>query len=1072
MMLLTVASAAFAQDITVKGVVTDATNDEPIPFASLQLKGQMLGTNTDADGNYTMTVPADGVIIFSSIGYQTVEVAVEGKAIQNVSLSPDSEQLAETIVVAFGTTTKEAFTGSAAVLKSDELQKRATTNVTNALVGSVAGLQMHGASGAPGAGSGSINIRGIASMYASTDPLIIVDGAPYSASLSNIPQDDIESISVLKDAASAALYGARGAAGVIIVTTKKSKNSNAVVNVDMKWGASTRAIQEYDRITNPAEFYEAYYTQLYNYAQNKGKYDAAAANLYANNQLMTQLGYNVYDVPAGQLLIGTNGKLNPNATLGRRYTGADGQEYYMTPDNWTDEAYKTAFRHEYTVSVNGGNDKGSYYASVGYLNEDGIIEYSGYERFSARAKADYQIKKWLKLGTNVGFVNSKTTSNPNLSGEYGSTNLFYYTSMIAPIYPVFVRTVDANGNPIIKTDANGNPAYDYGVPATNYSGASRAFLATGNPLGSNRYNKVYSAGNQFNGSIYGDIDICRFLKANFTSTVIWGQTNSSDYENGLYGPKVGVNGEISKASSTALRQNHVQSLTYFQTIGKHDINVMLGHEYYKTESKYLSALANGMFTPDVQEINAAATKTDASSYTSNYNVEGYFLSAQYNYDYKYYVSASYRRDASSYFHPDHRWGNFWSVGAAWIISHENFMAGASNWCDMLKLKLSAGQQGNDSTAAYGYTDTYDLTKSSATTMSPSLRLMGNESLTWETTTNYNAGLEFSFFKGRLNGSIDGYYKYTKDLLFWLSVPESLGARGYYGNVGDISNAGVELVLNAVPVKTRNFQWDITLNTAHNKAKVVKLPESKKADNGGFTEDSIWYQEGGDFYNYFTYSYAGVDETGQALYYQDLSLIKEDEDGNKTAIISKPGTKKDGTTTLIGEATKYATGSTLPILFGGFGTSFRIYDFDISFTFDYQLGGKIMDSRYRSLMSPAASTQNAGQTYHKDWVNSWSADNASSDIPRWQFGDQYSAYTSDRFLTSASYLNFQSFSVGYNLPAKLFKNKFSARIYAVGENLCFWSCRKGLDPRYSFSSSSSLNVYSPVRTISGGVKFTF
>ncbi|MBR5402601.1 MAG: SusC/RagA family TonB-linked outer membrane protein [Bacteroidales bacterium] len=1079
-MVLTLFSfAASAQNINVSGSVVDGVGD-PVVGANVILQGSTtVYALTDADGSFKLSVPSNGTIVVSSLGYLTQAVEVNGRKNIQIILEEDSQLLDETIVVAFGTTTKEAFTGSATVMKSDELAKRQTTNVANALVGNVPGLQMKGASGAPGASSGVMNIRGLSSLYSNTEPLIIVDGSPYPASLSNIPQSDIESITVLKDAASAALYGARGASGVILITTKRARSSEAVVTLDAKVGVSSRAIQDYNTITDPREYYEAYYDQLNNYYLSAGQ-DASTANLSANAKMISDLGYNIYTVPEGQNLIGLNGKLNPNATLGRSYV-YNGETYYMTNDNWRDVAYKNALRQEYNVSVNGGNKRASYYASVNYLNEDGIIEYSGYERISARLKADYQAKKWLKIAGNIGYTNSTTTSNPNMSeSELGSTNLMYYTSMIAPIYPIYVRVLDENGNPIIRTDSNGNPQYDYGVAATNY-GVGRAFLQTGNPLGSNRYNTVFTKGNQLNGNLSANIDFTDHLHANISSTIIWGNTAGTSYDNGLYGPKVGPNGELYKSNTSSLRTNNIQTLTYNNSFGPINVNVMAGHEYYRTNSSLLSATAQGAFSPEVLEIAAFANKqVTSNSYSTNYNVEGYFVSAQVDDNNTFYLSASFRRDASSYFAPKHRWGNFWSVGAAYVISKELFMQNAT-WIDLLKLKASIGQQGNDNTAAFGYTDTYNLTASSdKKSMVPSYRLMGNPEITWETTTNSNVGLEFSFFNGRIAGGLDAYYKKTTNQLFWISIPESAGSRGYYGNVGDIANYGLELNLSVTPVKTRLVQWDVNMNISTNKGKILSLPEAKIRDNGGYYEAPYWYEVGGELNNFMTYAYAGVNEKGEALYYYDKNLspkggLKDDNGDAITNNVSVAAKSKDGTTTLIGEASRYATGTNLPKFYGGFGTSLQIGDFDLSVTFDYQLGGKIYDNRYSNLMSPVQNAQGAGSTFHKDWVNSWSATNKESNLPRWQYGDRYSSY-GDRWLTNASYLNFQSFAVGYNLPLKkiFHMDKYISKIrfYVLGENLGFISARQGLDPRYSFEETSSMNVYSPVRTISGGIQVTF
>ena len=1068
--LLLSVGAAMAQT-KVSGTVLSQEDGQPIIGAAVKVVGTSTGLLTDVNGRFTLTLPeGKNQLEITYLGYEGQTVTAKNG--MRVFLKTDAQALDDVIVVAYGTQKKSAFTGSASVLDSKDLAMHTVTNVTDALAGSVPGLQIRGASGEPGSAGGSINIRGINSLYASTDPLIIVDGAPYTASLTNIPPSDIESISVLKDAASAALYGARGAGGVIIITTKKGKSAEGQITVDMKWGANTRSVQDYDVITDPAQFYETYYAQLYNYQFYGQGMTAANANAWANSRMLSDLGYNVYTLSEGQQLIGMNGKLNPAAKLGRSYEW-NGETYYMTPDNWRDEAYHTALRQEYTISANASNDRGSYYLSLGHLNEDGIVEYSSYRRTTARLKADYQMKKWLKVGVNASYVHSNTESNPNLSSsEYGSTNLFYYTSLIAPIYPIYVRVIDpVTGKPVVRTDANGNPQYDYGVPATNY-GVGRAFLQTGNPFGSNRYNKVYSIGNQLNTNGTVDVNFTENLRFNNTSTIIYGHTGYSDYETGLYGPKAGVNGEITKQQTNTFRQNHVQTLNYTNAWNGHSVTALIGHEWYQTKTRYLGASRTGGFSADIPELNAFATMSGSNSYTTTYNVEGYFANVLYNYDEKYYGSASVRRDATSYFAKDHRWGMFWSVGGAWIISKENFMEGTKSWLEMLKLKASIGQQGNDQIGSYRYLDLYSLSKSSDTSMAPTFSQLGNPEITWETLTNVNIGLEFSLWKGRLTGNLDYYYRKNADQLFWLSVPESTGSRGYYGNAGDIRNQGIELTLTGSVIHTKDIDWTLTANISHNSSKILKLPESKITDNGGFYESPFWYAEGGPINNYMTYSYAGVNEQGEALYYYDANLSTLG--GNSTNTINVPGKEKSGTTTNIGEASRYAIGSTLPKAYGGFGTTFRYKDFDLAVMFDYQIGGKIYDSGYASIMSPSVDQSDAGQTYHKDVLKAWSPNNTSSNIPRWQYGDQYAAYGSDRFLTNASYLNFQSFTVGYSIPKKLLVSMglSNLRIYASGENLGFWSARKGLDPRQAFSSVTSISSYAPVRTISGGLQVSF
>ena len=1062
--LFTMVSVALAQS-RITGTVIADEDGQPVMGASILVKGTTLGTVTDMDGKYTLSgIPSSAkTLVVSYVGMKTQEVAIKNNL--KIVLENDTEVLDEVMVVAFGTQKKSSFTGSAATVNSENLSTHVTTNVTNALVGSVPGLQIRSGSGAPGAGSGSIYIRGIASMYADADPLVIVDGAPYTASLSNIPQGDIESVTVLKDAASAALYGARGAAGVILVTTKKGNSSDARITLDMKWGQMSRAVQDYDKITDPGEYYEAQYAQHYNYQRYGLGLSESAANIAANKLMMSNLQYQVYTIPQGEQLVGLDGKLNPNAKLGYTYTGTDGEQYYMYPDNWTDEAYRKALRQEYNLSASGGNDKATFYTSLGYLNEDGILHYSGYERYTGRLKADYQAKKWLKLGANVSYTHSKTTSNPNISSSsYNETNPAYFTTYIAPIYPVYIRKI-IDGQPQIATDQYGHTAYDYARTASDsYADVVRPFLS-GNPLGANYYNKATTFGDQMNATFTATLNFTSWLKADINSNVIVGQTNESTYNTMYYGPKVSVGGELEKTSTSAIRTNNSQTLTFFKDFGKHNVSVLAGHEYYKTTTRYLEATARGLFSEEILELNAAAEKTDNGSYTSAYNVEGFFASAQYNYDEKYFLSASYRRDATSRFYKDNKWGNFWSVGGAYIISKESFMESTQSWLDQLKIKLSIGQQGNDNIGSWQYTDLYTLNASGSYSMAPSFYSKGNEDITWETTTNFNAGLEFSLWRGRLSGSLDYYIKTVDNLLFSLNVPYSSGYSSYYGNIGSIRNNGFELSLSGTIIRNKNMDWTVNANTSHNFTKIIDLPESKVSANGGFVSSNRWFKIGGAYYNPFRYSYAGVNDQGEALYWVD------DEVGHNTA---KPGTSKDHTTTKTTEATYYEMGNIYPLLSGGFGTTFRFKNVDLTLNFDYQIGGKIYDSQYASLMSPD-SDGSSGYTIHKDYAKSWNYNNTSSNIPRWQYNDLYTAAASDRFYVNAGYLNFQSFTIGYSFPKKLIRPlQLSAlRIYGAGENLIFWSARKGLDPRNSFTAGASLAAYNQAtRNISAGVQVTF
>lgn len=1074
--LFLVGGVALAQS-QVSGTVTDE-NGEPVVGAAVRVDGTKTGTVTGIDGRFTISAPASSRLTVSYLGLQTKNVKAGSNL--KIMLLPDNNQLDEVMVVAYGTQTRSSFTGSAAVVDAEDISKKVTTNVADALVGSVPGLQITGSSGQPGADAGSIHIRGIASMYASTDPLVVVDGAPYSASLSNIPTDDIESVTVLKDAASAALYGARGAAGVILITTKRGSEQKASVNVEAKWGGTSRAVQDYETITDPAQFMETYYSQFYNYAFYGQGMSNEAANAWVNSRMITNqsygLQYNPFTVPDGQNLIGLDGKINPNATLGRAYD-YQGTTYYVLPDDWTKAAYHNGNRQEYNVNISGGNKKGGFYTSLGYLNEDGVIDKSGYERFTGRLKADYKVADWLTVLANVGYVRSEMRSNPNLANDSGnSTNLAYYTQYIAPIYPLYVRQLDADGNPFIVQNSYGGNKYDYGVPSSNYPGqGTRLFLSTGNPLGNNQYNEVVTLRNQFQGQFSFDVNFTSWLKFSSVNSLNYDVQEYSDYENPYEGPTASENGRLTKQTYTTFRQNYTQTLSFHKLFGKHDLQVMAGHEWYKVNSRDLEAYARGGFSPDIKEIYAFGDRYNSTSYQTSYNVEGYFGNALYNFDQRYFAQASYRRDASSRFAKANRWGSFWSVGGAWILSKEAFFKNLeANWVDNLKVKFSIGQQGNDGIGNFNYLERYTLSKNGLS-MLPSFYAIGNEDITWETTTNMNIGLEFAFFNNRLNGEFNYYNKKTTDLLFWLSVPESVGSRGYYGNLGDIRNSGIELTLSGDVIRTKNVTWNLAFNISANRTKILSLPETKTANYGGFNESSgnvrYWYEEGKPLYNALLPEYAGVNEVGLPLYWVD-----EDIASSGVANSAKPGTKHSYTTTDWNKASYYTQGSSLPKAQGGFSTTVNFYGFDVSATFDYQIGGKIYDTAYANLMSNVSSSGN-GYTYSKDILKAWTPNNTSSDVPRFQYGDLNIASQSTRFLTSAKYLNFQSFMVGYTLPRDLTRNFMISklRVYVQGENLCFWSARKGLDPRYSFTSMGGgygVRAYAPVRTIMGGIQVSF
>ena len=1052
--------AAFAQNLTVKGTVTDSATGEPVPFAALQLKDTMTGGMTDADGMYSITVPSDGILVFSSVGYKTVEVPVAGKAVHDVVMAVDTETLEETIVVAFGTATKESFTGSATVVNSSDIAKVQSSDVTRALEGMVAGVQMTTSTGTLGS-TPSIVIRGHSSINAGNAPLYVVDGVPYDGDINNLNNADIESMTVLKDAASNALYGARGANGVIMITTKKAKAGDAVINVDAKWGLNTKALEEYDVFTNPAQYYEAHYAALYNYYVNSQGMIPSEAHIMANQTVTGPaasggLGYQVFSVPEGQAFIGSNGKVNPNATLGKMYT-YNGKDYWMTPDNWMDETYRKSLRQEYNVSVSGRHEKGAFLASFGYLNNKGIIDASDMYRYTARLKGDYQAKEWFKVGANMSYTNYSYNNGNSDEGSSGSTgNIFAFASRIAPIYPLYLR--DGDGN--IMKDKYGYLVRDYGNGENG--GLVRPFMQNSNPLQTLALDKNHAEGNALTTQAFAELSFLRDFKFTFNAGTGIDETRSTSMNNPYYGQFATQGGTVSKSHGRSFYLNLQQLLNYTKTIaGVHHVSALVGHEWYNRSSVSLSASKSQMSSIDNTELNGAGTDgMSAASSRSTYNNEGYFTRVQYDYMNRIFGNASFRRDASSRFHPDHRWGNFWSLGAAWIISEEGwFDVRAFN---MLKLKASYGSQGNDNISNYLYVDTYQSLPG-VDGLAPTFYNKGNESITWETNANFNIGAEFGLWNDRLSGSVEYFFRNTTDMLYFYSLASSSGYGGYYDNLGDMRNAGVEIALNGNLINRSDMRLDVYANATHYTNKVTMLPEENKTTEHdgywGFESGSNFIAEGLPLTTFFMPQYAGVNrETGEAMWYKDI----KDADGNVTK----------GTTTNYSEATDYICGNPTPLFYGGFGTSFQYKGFDLAASFTYSVGGLTYDSGYASYMSNP--TTGSGSNYHKDILKAWSPENPDSNIPRWQYGDQYPASQSDRFLVNASYLNFQNAQIGYTLPEHITRKFHVAklRIYAACDNIVYWSYRKGLDPRFSLTGSTNNAVNSPVRTLSGGINITF
>ncbi len=774
---------------------------------------------------------------------------------------------------------------------------------------------------------------------------------------------------------------------------------------------------------------------------------AADAHLYANNNITKALGYQVFTVPEGQFLIGTNGRFNPNASRGY----SDG-EYFYTPDNWADETYRDGLRQEYNLSVSGGTDRFNYYVSAAYLEDEGVIDNSSYERLSTRASIDYQAKKWLKIGTNISYAFSKSEYPDEQTAANSSGNAFGIANQIAPVYPMYVRNADGS----IKTDKiTGRPVYDYGDG--NSTNNTRAFMSISNPASDLIYNDEEYLVDLFNGKWYAQLNPVEGLTVTGTVGLTIDHTRYHYVGNRYYGQQASYGGTASQVSQRSKGLNLQALANYKKTFNNvHNMDLLAGYESYEYNTEEVQGYGTGIYMDGSWAVNNTLL-ADRKGYGSygEYATRGIIARANYDYDTKYYGSVSYRRDASSRFHPDKRWGNFFSVSAAWDASKESFFDSAE-WVDMLKLKASFGQQGNDNLGnSYAYVDQWSITGTDYWS-DGKLAYKGNPDLTWEKSNAFNVGIDFSLWQSKLSGTVEYFNRETSDMLYNKPVPSSLGYSSVPMNVGSLRNSGFEIELVYRPIATRNFTWEINANATFLKNEILELaPEL----DGELISGSSILREGDSMYQFYMVKYAGVDpETGKALYW-----AKNEETGEEYK------TEDWG---IASDTNREVTGDLLPTVYGGVGTTIKAYGFDLAVQCSYQLGGTTWDDGWQSFMHSGTSSD-YGFNWHKDILKAWTPENKYTDVPRLDANDPYSGYSSDRVLISSDYFAINNITLGYTLPTSLTK-KFGVetlRVYGAADNVALFSARKGLDPRQGYTGASTA-TYTAMRCISGGIKVVF
>jgi TonB-linked SusC/RagA family outer membrane protein len=1037
--LLFCAAGLSAQNKTVTGKVTDEKEGTPLSGVSITVKGSTIGTVTKPDGTFSLSIPVNSkIIILSIVDYETKEVAINNQSSISVTLNSSSKSLSEVVVVAYGTQKRESITGSVSKIGSDQLESRLTTNITQSLAGAAPGIAATSGNGQPGS-SAAIRIRGFGSVNASSAPLYVVDGFPYGGFIGDINTNDIESISLLKDASSTALYGARAANGVILITTKKGKAALPKVNVFVNLGYSSRGIAEYDRV-GTFDYYplmwQAFKHGLMFPVSGTGQSESVAAQ-NATNGIAAQLIYNPFGVANNQI-VDVNGNMNPNARL--VYDDFD----------WYRPIERNGARTEVGFNLSSKANKTDYFFSMNYVDDKGFVLKSDFQRINARIAINSQVKNWLKTGVNLtsAIVNSNQAAG---DGSNTFINPFVFARGMGPIYPV--RAFNANGQPIL--DQFGDQYYDYGIHPGSVNRPAGA-----SPGRHVIYETILNENIQKRNSIVGRTYIeAKFLK-HFTFTANAGidlnNSNSQAFQNRIVGDGVTAGGTSSRTANEFRTISFNQLLNYNQEFGAHTIGVLAGHESQKNNDIFFNGSRRGMNLDGNIELTNFVVLNSVNGSLDRLRREGYLSRINYGYDNKYFVDLSYRRDASSRFSPESRWGNFYSAGVSWSVKRERFMSNLK-WLNDLKLRASYGTVGNDELDTYyQYQALFSLGFNNATEPGALLSTISTPELTWEVNKTMNIGMEFSMFSNRISGTVEYFDRGSSDLLF--SVPQGLSSpvTTKTQNIGAMSNRGVEIQLNTDIVRTKNFNWDMQINFTSLRNVITKLP----AETPTIVSGTKRLEEGRDIFAFYLRRWFGVDPVdGAGLFYAAPGITTN----------IRVNAKGDTLTTNPNNAAFHYAGTAIPKFFGAITSTFSFKGFSLSFLLNYQVGGKFYDGNYAGLMAVSY-----GRAIHTDALRAWKKPGDVTDIPRLDINSsgQFNSQ-SDRFLIDASYLNIRNVTLNYKLPKTLLSKMGleQGRVFIGGENLQIISKRTGMNPAESFNGTNS-PVYLPNRLINLGLNFTF
>ncbi|WHF50496.1 SusC/RagA family TonB-linked outer membrane protein [Chryseobacterium gotjawalense] len=960
-----------------------------------------------------------------------------GQAVMAQKDSTKTQNIEEVVVVAYGTQKKSTLTGANVQVGAKKIEDRPISNVLQALDGAGAGIQIAAGSGQPGDGP-TIRIRGAGSYLASNEPLIVVDGIPFPGNLNSINPNDIESLNVLKDAASTSLYGSSAANGVILVTTKKGKKNSSRITLNTSTGIISRFVPEYDRV-GPSDYYTLAWESMRNGRFTARPQDGlAAANTYASANLIAgNLKTNVYNVPDAQLVV--NGVFNPNAQL--KYNDFD----------WGKALMGVGIRQEHNVAFSGGTDNSTFYSSLNYLKEEGYVIKSDFERIGLRLNADSQVKSWLKIGTSLnGTITSGSNAVDGVNNNAAFINPYRWTRTMGPIYSPYQHD-PVTGERLY--DASGNVLYDAGGMrgADAASGRNVVWETLLNDNTTNAYN--------LQSNVFAEFKLLPELTFRTNAAYNFRGTLNKTYANIFIGDAIGVG---SAGRTAYFRRDFTwnQVLTYSKTFGDHSLTALAGHENIEYKYDYLYGYKRNQVVQGIFDLSNFVDNTSIESSFPRRSKEGWFGRLNYDYKEKYLLEGSIRWDGSSRFASDVRWQSFWSAGAGWVISKENFLSNVKA-INFLKLRGSYGEVGNDALDAnIAYKSLFTLGINNGNEPGVLLTRVADELISWETKAQSDVALEFELLNRRVRGTVEYYSSETKDVLFPTKLPFSAGVpdNEIETNIGNMTNKGYEISLSADVIKNKNVRWTVDATFNSYKNVVNKLSQES------FISGTKKIMAGKDLYAFWLRTWAGVDPTdGQGLFLLD----QEKFDANAADVRTVDGKL---VTTNQNKALYEYQGSAIPDFYGNVSTTLSVKNWELSAAFNYQSGGKIYDTNYANLMTAYPQ----GGALHADILDRWTTPGQITNVPVLNSSlTTGPGAASSRWLIDASYVMLRNATLGYNFNKDVVKSVGinSLKLFVSGENLWMSSKREGLEPYQSFNGTTS-NRYSPSRIITFGLSTTF